>query len=178
MQESEIKLLFQLREDLQALISKKRQIIADLELEITEIKSNCDLINSMISNASFTTAANLYDAESAATSKDENYQNLNYTEKIFSENQDLLAVIQFEDQKITIRFPNPQKASITQERYIEDFVKPCLVILKKIETQLNPQITKESIESIDYISTIILNNVSKFESFEFVVEKIKNLIPL
>lgn len=175
MQEKEIKVLFNLKESLKKMVQTKIDQIQLIEGEIRSLTKQCELIDYMISDGSFISAANLIDAETAANDHQSQFQNLEYTQKIFSPSQELLTVLQFQNNSVFIRFPNPEISKINQEIYINKFVKPRLVSLKKIEHKLTPTITKNIYNSEEYIDSITLSNISNFESFEYIVESIKRI---
>lgn len=185
MQEKEVNILFQLKRKLDALIKSKQEQIDQFQEEITLLSQEIEAISSLISTNSFTTAADALatanlDAETLATKPGFSTENLHYTRKIFSgleeHPQSLLAVLKFHKDAIFIRFPNPTLSKITQERYIHDFIKPALVILKQIEKDLTTEIEKKQFDTEEYIESITLGQVRQYESFEYVLEGIKKLV--
>ncbi|UYP47752.1 hypothetical protein NEF87_004037 [Candidatus Lokiarchaeum ossiferum] len=175
MQEKEIKVLFNLKESLKKMVQTKTEQIQLIENEIGSLTKQCDMIDYLISDGSFISAANLIDAETAASDHQSQFQNLEYTQKIFSPSKELLTVLQFQNNSVFIRFPNPGISKINQEIYINEFVKPHLVSLKKIEHDLTPNITKNIYDSEEYLDSITLSNISNFESFEYIVESINEI---
>ncbi|MHA1584612.1 MAG: hypothetical protein ACTSWL_05115 [Promethearchaeota archaeon] len=181
MQEKQIRVLLEVKNKIASLILLKQNQLSELEKEIQDLSEISDQLDSLISSSSFQTADSLLssnpeiiDAETAANQNSVNMENLNYTQKIFSvTGTDLLAIMDFKENFITIQFPSPQSSRITQERYINDFVKPTLVQLKKVEPDLSPEILKSIYQGQEFLTKITLRNVKSFESFEFIAEKIK-----
>ena len=185
MQEKEVKILFQLKRKLDALIKSKQEQVDQFQEEIHLLSQEIETISSLISTTSFTTAADALassnlDAETLATRPGFSTDNLQYTRKIFSspekEPQSLLAVLKFHKDTILIRFPNPTLSKITPERYIHNFVKPSLVTLKQIEKELTTEIGKTQFDSEEYLESITLGHVRQYESFEYVLEGVKKLV--
>lgn len=165
MKETEIKTLLQLKNHLLSQINKKEKIIKEFQEEIELIQKQIENISNIISNASFISAENLIDAETAAKGEISGGR-FQLKKKIFSpDTNELLADITFSKNQIDIRFTDPQKVNLTQEKFITDIVKPILLPLKNIEKNLQSNVTK--IESgIDIIiSSIVLDNVQNYESF-------------
>ncbi len=181
MQEQEIKNLLKIKQELVDIEGQKIEQIKALEAEINSIHSMLDEISQLISTRSFTTAENMLpqsmDLEDAARKNPQYSDNLQYTQKIFSEDRNhLLVVLKFQENHIEIRFSNPGLTKITQARYIESFVKPSLVSLKKVEKNLTSSLSKSFYGENKYIDRINLENVDNFESFEFIVEKMEDFI--
>jgi hypothetical protein len=178
MDQAEIKKLLEIKSNISELKKQKSDQILILQEEIDNLSKVNQEITLLISSSSFTTAANIFpsdmDAETAAKQKPQYSENVKYTKKIFSENQEFLLVdSQFIKNKIYIRFPHPELTKISQERYIDEFVKPTLVQLKKIENALTPLVSKSFYDDKEYIDTITLENVENFESFEFIAEEME-----
>ena len=175
MKEKEIKNLLDLIEDLKKIIEQKKAQIDVLNEEIDLLSKNSDKLNILISSGSFKTAASLLDAETAAFKSKSNFKNLEYTKKIFSKSKELLSVLQFENNTISIRFPNPEIVRITEEKYIEGFVKPTLMELKKTEVELTTQLTRKKYNNHEFIETISLENVKSYETFEHITKAVEIL---
>ena len=175
MKENEIKIQLALIEDLKKIIGQKKTQIDVLNEEIALLTKNCDNINILISSGSFKTAASLIDAETAAFKSKSDFNNLEYTKKIFSKSKELLSVLKFENDAISIRFPNPEIVKLTEEKYIEEFVKPTLIQLKKKEEKLTPHLTRKKINNYEYIEKISLQNIKSYESFEFITKAVEIL---
>lgn len=181
MDEIEIKKLLEIKERISTFRKNK-------ELEIEKLKQEIDIlfqmhsdITKLISKSSFTTAAEIMisdlDVEAIAKEKTPTSENVRYSQQIKStDNKYILANLRFENNTVYIRFPNPSLTQITQESYINQFVKPTLVILKQIETSLTPSVIKGQYGDKEYLDQIVLKNVSKFESFEFLVEKVEDFL--
>lgn len=175
MQEKEIKNLLALIEDLKKIIEQKRDQIDVLNEEIDLLSKNSDKLNILISSGSFKTAALLMDAETAAFKSKSNFKNLEYSKKIFSKSKELLSVLRFEKNTIQIRFPHPEIIRITEEKYIEEFVKKTLLPLKKTEVELTTQLTRKKYNNHEFIETISLENVKSYESFEYITKAVEIL---
>ena len=175
LQENEIKKLLDLIEDLKKIIEQKKAQINVLNEEIDLLSKNSDKLNLLISTGSFKTAASLFDAETAALKPKSSFNNLDYTKKIFSKSEELLSVIKFENDTISIRFPSPEIVKITEEKYIEEFVKPTLMKLKKTEEGLTTHLTRKKYEDHEIIEIISLQNVKSYESFEFITKAVEKL---
>ena len=175
MQENEIKKLLDLIEDLKKIIEQKKDQIDVLNEEIDLLSKNSDNLNILISTGSFKTAASLIDAETAAFKSKPNFNNLEYSKKIFSKSKELLSVLQFQNNTISIRFPSPEIVRITEEKYIEEFVKPTLINLKKTEVELTTQLTRKKYYNHEFIETISLENVQNYESFEYITKAVEIL---
>ena len=151
------------------------------ELDIITVSIND--INQLISTRSFTTAANVLsdtmDLEDAAHQKLKNSNTFQNIRKIFSSDNEILLVdLKYHQNSIDIRFSNSEITKVRQEHYINYFVKPTLVSLKKIEHDLTPSIAKSFYGENEYIDRITLQNVINFESFEFIVEKMEDFLKI
>ncbi|QEE15781.1 hypothetical protein DSAG12_01608 [Promethearchaeum syntrophicum] len=175
MKENEIKKLLDLIEDLKKIIEQKKDQINVLNEEIVLLTKNSDKLNLLISTGSFKTAASLLDAETAAFKSKSSFNNVDYTKKIFSKSEELLSVIKFENDTISIRFPSPEIVKITEEKYINEFVKPVLLELKKKEEKLGTHLTRKKYENHEIIEIISLQNVKSYESFEFITKAVEKL---
>jgi hypothetical protein len=175
LKENEIKNLLDLIEDLKKIIEQKKTQIDVLNEEIDLLSKNSDKLNILISSGSFKTAASLLDAETAALKSKPNFNNLEYTKKIFSKSKELLSVLQFQNNTISIRFPSPDIVRITEEKYIEEFVKPTLMELKKTEKELTTHLTRKKYNNHEIIETISLKNVTSYESFEYITKAVEIL---
>ena len=175
MDENEIKKLLALIEDLNKIIEQKKDQINVLNEEIDLLSKNRDKLNILISTGSFKTAASLIDAETAAFKSKSSFNNLDYTKKIFSESKELLSVLKFENDTISIRFPSPEIVKITEEIYINEFVKPVLIPLKKTEEELTTHLTRKKYDNHEIIEIISLQNVKSYESFEFITKAVEKL---
>lgn len=177
MQESETKTLVELQETLTALLSKKQSQIAELEHEIREIQESMSKLSKIISSSSFTTADMLLNPDSFSKqppSKPETKSDL--TRKILSKTNEILASIKYENSTVFIRINSPENLRITQENYINRFVKSILVKLKQSEAQLKPNLVKIKIENEEFVDTIELLNVQKMESLDLIESGIRSLL--
>ena len=172
MREKEMRFLLGLKERLQHLIVQKRAQITQIETEIDQLQSDIDQISTDIAACSFTTADSLLDADQAAN-QGIIPQTVAFTKKIYSRSKDLLVSMQFDNSTVLISFPTPKLSRITQEKYIDQIVKPALVKLKKTETKLQPSIKKISCEGTEVIDSITLHNIENFESFEFLFDTLQ-----
>jgi hypothetical protein len=177
MKESEIKVLLELNENLQTVIQDKYNQIQQFENEISLLKSKINEITNLISDGSFQTAETLMDTESFIKNHENtSFTNLNYTRKLFSKNDQLLATVKFQDSIIFIRLIIPKITKLTQTSYMTNFVKPVLVNLKRIENDLMQETTVFKDNSEEYVDSITLKNIKSFESFDLIVKNIEKLI--
>lgn len=177
MQESETKTLVELQETLAILLHKKQSQLADIEQEIREIQESISKLAKIISNTSFTTADMLINPEILSKQpfqKAETKSDL--TRKIFSKTNEILASINYENSTVFIRINSPEILRITQENYINHFVKSILVKLKQSEMQLKPNLVKVKIENEEFVDTIELKNVQKMESLDLIESGIRSLL--
>ena len=177
MNENEIKILLDLKQQLEISMEQKGELIQALQKELDVYRESLQKINSIISKNSFISAESLLDAESFIKKNAEKpIENLNFTRKIFSDTKKLLATLQYENKQINVRFNDPIELKFTQEKYIEGFVQPVLVKLKLIESKLKPTLNKVSAGGEEYIELISLENVEKLESFELIVESVEKIL--
>jgi len=177
MQESDTKTLVELQEILSASLSRKQAQLIELEQEIRELQNSISKLNKIISSSSFTTADSLLNIDSIPnqpTPKPESKSEL--TRKIFSKSNEILAIIKYENNSIFIRINSPEKIRITQEKYINIFVKTILVKLKQSEFQLKPNLIKIKVENEEFVDTIELQNVQKMDSLDLVETGIRTLL--
>lgn len=175
MNESEIKILLEIKANINVLIKAKNDQIDMLTQEIERMTQDITKINNLISEGSFTTAASLIDAETAAK-KDFSSEHLHMGKKIFGDSGKLLAVLQYTNQSIQIRFSFPEIVSISQEEYITDIVKPILLPLKEREPNMQPEITKQQRGNDSILNTLVLNNITQYESFNYIYKELSKYL--
>ena len=171
MQETEIKILLEIKAEIEGLVQTRTASIDQLQAEIDRLTLQIEKINHLISKGSFTTAAQLIDAETAAK-KPVSSDQLQLVKKIFSRTEKLLATMQFAKGSITIRFLNPELSNITQEIYITQIVKPFLVPLKDSEPLMQSDVVKRTEGEETLINSITLKNIQYFESFTTLYENL------
>jgi len=172
LKESEIKILLEIKTEIEGLVLKKKNEFDQLQTDIDRLTLHIEKLNLLISKGSFTTAAMLIDAETASK-KPVSSNQMNLMKKIFSPSQKLLSTMQFADGNIIIRFPSPNIFKITQEIYITQIVKPILVPLKNSEPKMQSEVikNKEGVETL--INSITLKNIQHFDSFTLLYENLK-----
>lgn len=178
MQENEIKILLDLKEKLKRLIAQKQTLITEIELEMKSLQEEIIKLDAIISTQSFTTADNLLDLKTFLDNNENTpIKDSGYTKKVFSTTNELFAVLKFENRSVFIRFLKPLQANITQDRYIEHFVKPILIPLKTKETKMKPpMITKIIAEKEEFIETIKIEEIQFLESFDLIEKGIHSIL--
>ncbi len=171
MKEPEIKILLEIKSEIEGLVQRKKDEFDQLQNDIDRLTLQIEKINHLISKGSFTTAAMMIDAEAAAK-KPVSSDQMHLMKKIFNTSQKLLATLQFANGSITIRFPNPDIKKITQEIYITQIVKPILVPLKNSEPQMQSDVIKHNEGGETFINSITLTNIQHFESFNTLYENL------
>ena len=178
MDENEIKKLLGLRKSLSELVKSKQDQMEKLSEEIDMLSEKMNEISQMVSVRSFQSASSLLDDTDSFLEKREDvtFENCSNVRKIFSHDDKTIATIRFENNVVEIMFPFPGLTRITQEMYIEQFVKPVLLNIKKIETELKANMTQESKGNLEFVRSISLENIKNFESFDLIFEKIQEIV--
>jgi DNA-binding protein H-NS len=170
MDENEIKVLLEIKEDLERVIRSKQEQIDMIESEVETLHQKIGQINKLISQGTFTTAAMLLDAEAAAQ-KAVSSEAPPSIKKIFAADNNLIAVLKYENEQVNIRFPHPSLLHITQEIYLTQIIKPIFLPLKSTEPNMKIDlVTKEENQDV-LITNILLQNIGEYESFLEIFEK-------
>jgi hypothetical protein len=189
--ENETEKLTRILSIVQNLYYKKKEQLDDLKLEISEIQSALTIINSLISNQSFSSADELYSKSYTQEKKsideyfneeisEESFKGTNIKRKIFSnqnqEEENLLCVLNLYDfKKVEIKFIDPEKRGIqeTSEKFINIFLKGALIKIKENNPNLSISYRFKNIDKIEYIT---ISNLSSIEDYDIITTKIRELL--
>jgi len=188
---NETEKLTQILSIVQNLYYRKKEQLDDLKLEISEIQSVLTIINSLISNQSFSSADELYSKLHSQENKsidefftekisEETFKGTNIKRKIFSnqnqQEENLLCVLNLYDfKKVEIKFIDPEKRGIqeTSENFINIFLKGALIKIKENNPNLNISYRFKNIDKIEYIT---ISNLSSIEDYDLITAKIRELL--
>lgn len=189
--ENETEKLTRILSTVQNLYYKKKEQLDDLKLEISEIQSVLTVINSLISNKSFSSADELYSKSHSQEKKsideyfngeisEEAFKGTNIKRKIFSnqnqEEENLLCVLNLYDfKKVEIKFIDPEKRGIqeTSEKFINIFLKGALIKIKENNPNLSISYRFKNVDKIEYIT---ISNLSSIEDYDIITTKIRELL--
>ncbi|MFX0049245.1 MAG: hypothetical protein ACFE8G_13970 [Candidatus Hermodarchaeota archaeon] len=189
--EKETEKLTRILSIVQNLYYKKKEQLEDLKLEISEIQTVLTIINSLISNQSFSSADELYSKLHSQENKsidkfftekisEETFKGTNIKRKIFSnqnqQEENLLCVLNLYDfKKVEIKFIDPEKRGIqeTSENFINIFLKGALIKIKENNPNLNISYRFKNIDKIEYIT---ISNLSSIEDYDLITAKIRELL--
>ncbi|NVM16456.1 MAG: hypothetical protein HWN80_01980 [Candidatus Lokiarchaeota archaeon] len=189
--ENETEKLTRILSIVQNLYYKKKEQLDDLKLEISEIQSALTVINSLISNQSFSSADELYSKSYSQENKsideyfneeisEEAFKGTNIKRKIFSnqnqEEENLLCVLNLYDfKKVEIKFIDPEKRGIqeTSEKFINIFLKGALIKIKENNPNLSISYRFKNIDKIEFIT---ISNLSSIEDYDIITAKIRELL--
>jgi len=189
--ENETEKLTRILSIVQNLYYKKKDQLDDLKLEISEIQSVLTVINSLISNKSFSSADELYSKSHTHEKKsiddyfngeisEEAFKGTNIKRKIFSnqnqEEENLLCVLNLYDfKKVEIKFIDPEKRGIqeTSEKFINIFLKGALIKIKENNPNLSISYRFKNVDKIEYIT---ISNLSSIEDYDIITTKIRELL--
>ncbi|NVM45037.1 MAG: hypothetical protein HWN79_08980 [Candidatus Lokiarchaeota archaeon] len=189
--ENETEKLTRILSIIQNLYYKKKDQLDDLKLEISEIQSVLNSINSLLSNKSFSSADELYSKSHAKEKKsldeyfneeisEETFKGTNIKRKIFSnqdqEEENLLCVLNLYDfKKVEIKFIDPEIRGIqeTSGNFINIFLKGALIKIKENNPDLSISYRFKNIDKIEYIT---ISNLSSIEDYDLITAKIRELL--
>ncbi len=175
----------------QNLYYKKKEQLEDLKLEISDLQSVLNQINSVISNKSFSSADELYSKLQSLEKKsvddyfkeeisEEAFKGTNIKRKIFSnqnqKEEDLLCVLNLYDfKRVEIKFIDPEKRAIqeTSERFINVFLKGALIKIKENNPNLSISYRFKNTDKIEYIT---ISNLSSIEDYDLITAKMRELL--
>jgi hypothetical protein len=175
----------------QNLYYKKKEQLEDLELELSDLQSVLNQINSIISNKSFSTADELYSKFQSFEKKseddyfkdeisEESFKGTNIKRKIFSnqnqKEEDLLCVLNLYDfKRVEIKFIDPENRAIkeTSEKFINVFLKGALIRIKENNPNLSISYRFKNTDKIEYIT---ISNLSSIEDYDLITTKIRELL--
>ena len=189
--ENETEKLTRILSIIQNLYYKKKDQLDDLKLEISEIQSVLNNINSLVSNKSFSSADELYSKLHAQENisldeyfneeiSEETFKGTNIKRKIFSnqdqEEENLLCVLNLYDfKKVEIKFIDPEIRGIqeTSGNFINIFLKGALIKIKENNPNLSISYRFKNIDKIEYIT---ISNLSSIEDYDLITAKIRELL--
>jgi hypothetical protein len=189
--ENETEKLTHILSIVQNLYYKKKEQLEDLELEISDLQSVLNQINSIVSNKSFSSADELYSKIQSLEKKteddyfkeeisEETFKGTNIKRKIFSNQsqmeEDLLCILNLHDLKrVEIKFIDPENRAIqeTSERFINVFLKGALIRIKENNPNLSISYRFKNTDKIEYIT---ISNLSSIEDYDLITEKIRELL--
>jgi len=185
--ENETEKLTHILSVVQNLYYKKTEQLEDLKIEISDLQSVLNQINSLISNKSFSSADELYSNLQTLEKKsvddyfneeisEETFKGTNIKRKIFSnQNQNeenLLCILNLYDfKRVEIKFIDPEKSAIqeTSERFINVFLKGALIN--------NPNLSiSYRFKNTDKIEYITISNLSSIDDYDLITTKIRELL--
>ncbi|HUW89761.1 MAG TPA: hypothetical protein VMV43_04505 [Candidatus Nanopelagicaceae bacterium] len=189
--ENETEKLTHILSVVQNLYYKKKEQLEDLELEISDLQSVLNQINSLISNQSFSSADELYSKFQSLEKKtvddyfkeeisEETFKGTNIKRKIFSnqnqKEENLLCVLNLYDfKRVEIKFIEPKKRAIqeTSEGFINVFLKGALIKIKENNPNLSISYRFKNTDKIEYIT---ISNLSSIEDYDLITAKIRELL--
>ena len=175
----------------QNLYYKKKEQLEDLELEISDLQSVLNQINSLISNKSFSSADELYSKIQSLEKKseddyfneeisEETFKGTNIKRKIFSNQsqmeENLLCILNLHDfKRVEIKFIDPENSAIqeTSEKFINVFLKGALIRIKENNPNLSISYRFKNTDKIEYIT---ISNLSSIEDYDLITAKIRELL--
>ena len=176
---------------IQNIYYKKNEQIEELQQEIADLKDVLNSLNLLISNQSFHSADELYQEAKNKLEKsdlpieeyfqeeisDVNAKGTKIKSKIFSEDDNLLCVLNFIDSNmIDIKFIEPEVRNIkeTSEDFIGIFLREALLPIKdkNPELELNYKYYKNS----NIIENIEILNIKSIKDFDLIVAKLRELL--
>lgn len=190
--ETETEKLTQMLSMLQNLYYKKRDQLAELQTEISEIHSILNYLNSIITTKSFSTADKFYpdlvenndimvEDYFKEDVSEEKFKGTNIKRKIFSDKtqkeEDLLCILNLYDfKKVEIKFMNPEERAIkeTSENFINLFLRGALIIIK--ENNPNLSVSYSFYKNTDKIEYIHISNLHSIKDYDLITEKIRELL--
>ena len=191
--ENEIEKLSQMLSKLQDIYYKKKEQLAELELEINELREVINFLGSLISGKSFHSADELYSKEIrkkiSITNEDQYFveeipkqkvKGTNIKRKIFSKrngkDDQLLCILNCYDLKrVQIKIIDPKQRSIkeTSEDFIRIFLKGGLIKIKEKNPELS--LKYEHFKNTDLIEQIIINNLGSINEYDIITSKMREL---
>jgi len=189
--ENETEKLTHILSIVQNLYYKKKEQLEDLEIEISDLQSVLNQINSIVSNKSFSSADELYSKIKSLEKKteddyfkeeisEETFKGTNIKRKIFSnqnqKDEDLLCILNlFDFKRVEIKFIDPEKRAImeTSERFINVFLKGALIKIKENNPNLSISYRFKNTDKIEYIT---ISNLSSIQDYDLITSKIRELL--
>jgi len=176
---------------IQNIYYKKNEQIEELQQEIADLKDVLNYLNSIISIQSFHSADELYqEAKNKLENSDlpieeyfqeeipdDNAKGTKIKSKIFSEDDNLLCILNFIDSNIIdIKFIEPEVRNIqeTSEDFIGIFVREALLPIKDKNPEL--EVNYRHYKDSNIIENIEILNIKSIKDFDLIVTKLRELL--
>ena len=176
---------------IQNIYYKKNEQIEELQQEIADLKDVLNYLNSIISIQSFHSADELYqEAKNKLENSDlpieeyfqeeipdDNAKGTKIKSKIFSEDDNLLCILNFIDSNmIDIKFIEPEVRNIqeTSEDFIGIFVREALLPIKDKNPEL--EVNYRHYKDSNIIENIEILNIKSIKDFDLIVTKLRELL--
>ena len=176
---------------IQNIYYKKNEQIEELQQEIADLKEVLNYLNSIISIQSFHSADELYQKAKNKLEKsdlpieeyfqeeipDDNAKGTKIKSKIFSEDDNLLCILNFIDSNmIDIKFIEPEVRNIqeTSEDFIGIFLREALLPIKDENPEL--EVNYRHYKDSNIIENIEILNIKSIKDFDLIVAKLRELL--
>jgi hypothetical protein len=176
---------------IQNIYYKKNEQIEELQQEIADLKDVLNYLNSIISTQSFHSADELYQKAKNKLENsdlpieeyfqeeipDDNAKGTKIKSKIFSEDDNLLCILNFIDSNmIDIKFIEPEVRNIqeTSEDFIGIFVREALLPIKDKNPEL--EVNYRHYKDSNIIENIEILNIKSIKDFDLIVTKLRELL--
>ena len=176
---------------IQNIYYKKNEQIEELQQEIADLKDVLNYLNSIISIQSFHSADELYQKAKNKLEKsdlpieeyfqeeisDDNGKGTKIKSKIFSEDDNLLCILNFIDSNmIDIKFIEPEVRNIqeTSEDFIGIFLREALLPIKDENPEL--EVNYRHYKDSNIIENIEILNIKSIKDFDLIVAKLRELL--
>lgn len=175
-QESMIKELLDIKNNLEKMVDEKQNAIDALKNEIDQIKITITKISGLISDQSFVTADQIYDNNEIDIESQSSKlpKAATYSRKIFDSQNGLICSIVYKDGDIIVSFPDPKDRRLTFINYITKFV-PLLKPVKEKESDMILDVKKLSVDNIEVVKEIQMKNIQNYETIEVIEKELKKL---
>ncbi len=174
---------------IQNLYYKKNEQIEELQQEIADLKDVLNYLNSIISTQSFHSADELYQKAKNKLKKsdlpieeyfqeeisDDNGKGTKIKSKIFSEDDNLLCILNFIDSNmIDIKFIEVRNIQETSENFIGIFLREALLPIKDKNPEL--EVNYRHYKDSNIIENIEILNIKSIKDFDLIVAKLRQLL--
>ena len=184
---TDIEKLTQILAKIQNLYYRKEEQLEELQIEIKELKDSINLLNSMITKQSFSSADELYfqavNPEKYFTEpiSEDMVQDTNLKRKIYSseteKESNLLAVLNLKDlNKVYVKINEPPLLKITEamEDFLHIFLKGALIRIKEKNPELDLSYFYH--KNTDIIESLEISNLKTIEEYDLITDKITELL--
>lgn len=173
-----IEMMVSLREELNLLLTNKKNLIDQLNKEVSMLKARITEIDKTIGKQSIVSAADLIDTEDFLKRKgDKPLKGLDITRKIFHPKNPtmLMCIVKYTGDVVVVEFTHPELLNLTNvcQGYIDLIIQP-LMKLKELEQNISINIDKTTEQG--WIKKMSIINVNKYEYAENIFEIIENVI--